>query len=71
MSRSGQDPRASQSLVRAARALALLRGQSAASIEELKAVAAPVLRHRILPNYNATGDDINVEKIIAHLIAKL
>ncbi len=67
----GAGPRASQSLVRAARALALLRGQSAASIEELKAVAAPVLRHRILPNYNATGDDINVEKIIAHLIAKL
>ena len=67
----GAGPRASQSLVRAARALALLRGQSAASMEELKAVAAPVLRHRILPNYNATGDDISVEKIISHLIGRL
>jgi len=67
----GAGPRASQSLVRAARALALLRGQAAASIEEVKAVAAPVLRHRILPNYNATGDNITVEQIITHLLAKL
>lgn len=67
----GAGPRASQSLVRAARALALLRGQAAASIEEVKAVAAPVLRHRILPNYNATGDNITVEQIINHLLAKI
>ena len=67
----GAGPRASQSLVRAARALALLRGQPAASLEELKAVAAPVLRHRILANYNATGDDVSVEKIIAHLVGRL
>ncbi len=67
----GAGPRASQSLVRAARALALLRGQPAASLEEVKAVAGPVLRHRILPNYNATGDDISVEKIIEHLLAKI
>ncbi|MDP1587008.1 MAG: MoxR family ATPase [Prosthecobacter sp.] len=67
----GAGPRASQSLVRAARALALLRGQAAASLEEVKAVAAPVLRHRILPNYNATGDNITVEQIITHLLAKI
>ncbi len=67
----GAGPRASQSLVRAARALALLRGQAAASLEEVKAVAAPVLRHRILPNYNATGDNITVEQIINHLLAKI
>jgi MoxR-like ATPase len=67
----GAGPRASQALVRAARALALLRGQAAASIEEVKAVAAPVLRHRILPNYNATGDNITVEQIITHLLGKL
>ncbi|MDZ4286870.1 MAG: MoxR family ATPase [Prosthecobacter sp.] len=67
----GAGPRASQALVRAARALALLRGQAATSLEEVKAVAAPVLRHRILPNYNATGDNIGVEQIIAHLLAKL
>lgn len=67
----GAGPRASQTLVRAARALALLRGKAAASMEEVRAVAAPVLRHRILPNYNATGDDVNVEQIIAHLVKRL
>jgi MoxR-like ATPase len=67
----GAGPRASQSLVKAARALALLRGQSAASLEEVKAVAAAVLRHRILPNYNATGDNVTVEQIIEHLVAKM
>jgi len=67
----GAGPRASQSLVRAARALALLRGQSSASLEEVKAVAAPVLRHRVLTNYNATGDNVSVEKIIEHLVAKI
>jgi MoxR-like ATPase len=67
----GAGPRASQSLVRAARALALLRGQAAASLEEVRAIAAPVLRHRILPNYNATGDNISVEQIITHLLGKI
>lgn len=67
----GAGPRASQSLVKAARALALLRGQAAASLEEVKAVAPAVLRHRILPNYNATGDNITVEQIIAHLLEKV
>jgi MoxR-like ATPase len=34
-------------------------------------VAAAVLRHRIIPNYNATGEGISVEDIIRHLLAKL
>ena len=67
----GAGPRASQTLVRAARALALLRGREAASPEEVRAVAPAVLRHRIIPNYNATGEGITVEEIITHLLAKL
>lgn len=67
----GPGPRASQCLARAVRALALVRGNSAASLEELKAVAAPVLRHRVIPNYNATGEGISADDIIAHLISKL
>jgi MoxR-like ATPase len=67
----GAGPRASQALVRAARALALLRGQSAASLDEVRAVAAPVLRHRIMANYNATGDNVTVENIVSHLLTKL
>ena len=65
----GAGPRASQCLAKASRALALLRGRSAASIEEVKDVALPVLRHRIIPNYNATGEGISVEDIIAKLLA--
>jgi MoxR-like ATPase len=67
----GAGPRASQTLVRAAKALALLRGREAASLEEVKAVSASVLRHRIIPNYNATGEGITVEDIIKHLVAKI
>lgn len=57
----GAGPRASQCLARAARALALLRGNSSASVEEVRDVALPVLRHRVIPNYNATGEGISVE----------
>jgi len=64
----GAGPRASQCLARASRALALLRGRSAASVEEVRDVAMPVLRHRIIPNYNATGEGISVEDIIKDLL---
>jgi len=65
----GAGPRASQNLARAAKALALLRGQPVASIEEVRAVAPAVLRHRIIPNYEATGEGIAVDEIVAKLVA--
>jgi MoxR-like ATPase len=64
----GAGPRASQCLARASRALALLRGRSSASVEEVRDVAMPVLRHRIIPNYNATGEGIEIEDIIGKLL---
>ncbi|QQL46397.1 AAA family ATPase [Sulfuriroseicoccus oceanibius] len=64
----GAGPRASQCLARAARALALLRGRDAASVEEVRDIALPVLRHRVIPNYNATGEGVKVEDIIAKLL---
>jgi MoxR-like ATPase len=67
----GAGPRASQAMVRAAKALALLRGRESGSPEEVSAVAASVLRHRIIPNYNATGEGVTVEQIIQHILAKL
>ncbi|MCC5842738.1 MAG: AAA family ATPase [Verrucomicrobia bacterium] len=67
----GAGPRASQNLARAARALALIRGKAAATAEELHAVAAPVLRHRVVPNYNAVGEGVSVEEIIATLLKRL
>ncbi|MEZ5303201.1 MAG: hypothetical protein R3F11_21535 [Verrucomicrobiales bacterium] len=50
--------------------MALLRGNPSASVEEVRAVARPVLRHRVIPNYNATGDGISAEQIVDHLIEK-
>lgn len=67
----GAGPRASQNMTRAAKALALLRGNVSSSMEELVAVAKPVLRHRIIPNYNATGDGVDVEMIIDHLLERV
>ncbi|QUE53249.1 MoxR family ATPase [Luteolibacter ambystomatis] len=64
----GAGPRASQCLARAARALALLRGRSSASVEEVRAVALPVLRHRVIANYNATGEGITVDQLVSKLI---
>ena len=64
----GAGPRASQNLTRAAKALALLRGHPAASVEEVRDVAFPVLRHRVIPNYNATGEGVTVEAIVSHLV---
>jgi MoxR-like ATPase len=67
----GAGPRASQNLTRAAKALTLLRGNPAASVAEVHEVAAPVLRHRIIPNYNATGDGITAEDIVKHLLEQM
>jgi len=67
----GAGPRASQTMTSAVKALALLRGQSAASLEEVRAVMKPVLRHRVIPNYNATGEGITVDHIIEKLEASL
>jgi len=67
----GAGPRASQCLARAARALALLRGNSSASSDEVRAVALPVLRHRLIANYNATGEGITTDQIIAKLVKEV
>jgi len=64
----GAGPRASQCFARAVKALALLRGQPTASMEEVHALALPILRHRIMPNYNATGEGITTDDIIAKLL---
>ncbi len=64
----GAGPRASQCLLAAARALALLRGRSSVSPEEVRAALHPVLRHRLMPNYAATGDGVSMESVIDELM---
>jgi MoxR-like ATPase len=64
----GAGPRASQNLTRAARAIAMLRGRPVISEEEVRDAILPVLRHRIIPSYNAVGEGITVETIIENLL---
>ena len=64
----GAGPRASQYLVLAAKARAVLVGRPAPSVDDVRRVALPVLRHRVIPNYNATGDGITAADIVAHLL---
>ncbi len=63
----GAGTRASQCLVLAGKARALLQGRSHVTIEDIRHVAAPVLRHRILLNYKAQAANITVETIIKDL----
>ena len=60
----GAGPRASQYLVLGAKCLALIKGRPAPSSEEVREVAMAVLQHRVIPNYNATGEDITARHIV-------
>jgi MoxR-like ATPase len=64
----GAGPRATQHLVTAAKASALLDGRPSPEISDLKRIAAPVLRHRVIPNYNALGEGIESDAIIQHVL---
>ncbi len=64
----GAGTRASQCLVLAAKARALLGGRDHVKFEDIQALAKPVLRHRILVNYRAEAEGVTVEKIIAQLV---
>jgi MoxR-like ATPase len=67
----GPGPRASQSLMLAARARALLDGRLAPSVDDVAALALPVLKHRIALTFAARADGETVEAVIARLVARL
>jgi len=64
----GAGPRASQHLILAGKARAILRGRYFVSAEDVRAVAHPVLRHRILTNFNAEADGVRSDDIIDQLL---
>jgi MoxR-like ATPase len=64
----GAGPRAGQSLVLAAKARAALAGRPSVAIEDVQAVALPVLRHRIVINYNAQAAGESGDSIVARLL---
>jgi len=66
----GAGPRASQYLVLAAKARAALHGRYCVGGEDIQAVALPVLRHRIIANFNAEADGVSTDAIIEHLLER-
>ena len=64
----GAGPRASQFLVLAAKAKAILSGSSHVMPEHIRAIALPVMRHRIITNFNAEADGISTDDIVNNLL---
>jgi MoxR-like ATPase len=67
----GAGPRASQALVLGAKARAALDGRPAATIEDVRALAEPVLRHRVLTNFHAEAEGVDSLVVIAQLLKEL
>jgi MoxR-like ATPase len=64
----GAGPRASQFLILGAKCNALLRGEYTPDIEDVKAIAVAVLRHRVIRNFKAEAEGVAVEEIIKRLL---
>jgi MoxR-like ATPase len=64
----GAGPRAGQCLVLASKVRAVLHGRFHVNIEDIEAVAHPVLRHRVLPTFNAEAEGIRVDDIISKIL---
>nr|MBA2292782.1 MoxR family ATPase [Gemmatimonadales bacterium] len=69
--RWGAGPRAGQALVLGAKARALLNGRFAVTLDDLRAIAPAVLRHRILLTYRAESEGIDADAVTAALLAQL
>ena len=65
----GAGPRAAQYLVLGAKSRALLNGRYNVSCEDVRAIAKPVLRHRLFTNFNADAESITPDKIVEQLLA--
>jgi len=64
----GAGPRASQYLVLGAKTRAILDGRPTPDIDDVRAVATPVLRHRLVTNFNADAEGVNAVKIVERLL---
>src|SRR3954469_18833226 len=67
----GAGPRASQYLVIGAKARAILAGRYVASVEDVKALARPVLRHRVLPNFTAESEGITSGNLVDQIVERV
>ncbi len=67
----GPGPRACQQLVLASKARALLQGRYHVTRDDVEALAAPVLRHRIVPTFNAEAEGVSVDDLVRRLLAEI
>ncbi len=67
----GAGPRASQYLILAAKAKALLDGRPTPDIQDIQTLVPPILRHRVLPNFNAEAEGLRIDDILVKLIKAL
>jgi MoxR-like ATPase len=69
--RYGASPRASQYLILGAKARALLQGRFHVDFDDVRSVATPVLRHRLVLNFHARAEGLNADEIIRRIVAKV
>jgi MoxR-like ATPase len=67
----GAGPRASQNLILGAKARAILDGRLAASVEDVRALAKPVLVHRVITNFRAESENVRSEDVVERLLEKV
>ena len=67
--REGASPRAAQALIRGARAKAFLEGRFNVSFQDVETVAYPVLRHRLIPSFDAISQGVSEDEIIRQILA--
>ncbi|MDF1701707.1 MAG: MoxR family ATPase [Planctomycetota bacterium] len=67
----GASPRGMQALIRAARVHTLLEGRTAVSVADIQRVLKPALRHRVLLNFEGEAEAVDVDKVLADVIAKV
>ncbi|MGH7467846.1 MAG: AAA family ATPase [Longimicrobiales bacterium] len=66
--RWGAGPRAGQALILGAKAAALLDGRTVPALEDVTSVALPVLRHRVLVNFQAEADGVDADRVVGRLL---
>jgi MoxR-like ATPase len=66
--RYGASPRAAQALVLGAKVLALRSGRFAVSVDDVKAIALPVLRHRIILNFEGEAEGIDADRLLSEVL---
>ena len=69
--RWGAGPRAGQALLLCGKARALLEGRAAVALEDVQALAHPVLRHRVLVNFQAEAEGLDADAIVARLLTEV